>query len=195
MPCPYRYYVQSILRLGLAIDPKSLTLQLKSILSLLKPMETINLKEEVRNLIDKLPENFTWSDLISAVYLRQRMQSEQSQIKDIKPGIEPETFDEVEESSPKHSRFGSDQGIIIISDDFDEPLELLPSPLVDSLLEKAKELTKVSAELDEIIAKIEKERQIEQPQNFGEAIQKFRQENNLEEAGIESEVFEGLRDK
>ena len=195
MPCPYRYYVQSILRLGLAIDPKSLTLQLKSILSLLKPMETINLKEEVRNLIDKLPENFTWSDLISAVYLRQRMQSEQSQIKDIKPGIEPETFDEVEESSPKHSRFGSDQGIITISDDFDEPLELLPSPLVDRLLEKAKELTKVSAELDEIIAKIEKERQIEQPQNFGEAIQKFRQENNLEEAGIESEVFEGLRDK
>jgi len=195
MPCPYRYYVQSILRLGLAIDPKSLTLQLKSILSLLKPMETINLKEEVRNLIDKLPENFTWSDLISAVYLRQRMQSEQSQIKDIKPGIEPETFDEVEESSPKHSRFGSDQGIITISDDFDEPLELLPSPLVNRLLEKAKELTKVSAELDEIIAKIEKERQIEQPQNFGEAIQKFRQENNLEEAGIESEVFEGLRDK
>ena len=115
MPCPYRYYVQSILRLGLAIDPKSLTLQVKSILSLLKPMETINLKEEVRNLIDKLPENFTWSDLISAVYLRQRMQSEQSQIKDIKPGIEPETFDEVEESSPKHSRFGSDQGIITIS--------------------------------------------------------------------------------
>jgi len=41
----------------------------------------------------------------------------------------------------------------------------------------------------------EPERQIEQPQNFGEAIQKFRQENNLEEAGIESEVFEGLRDK
>ena len=166
MPCPYRYYVQSILRLGLAIDPKSLTLQLKSILSLLKPIETINLKEEVRNLIDKLPENFTWSDLISAVYLRQRMQSEQSQIKDIKPGIEPETFDEVEESSPKHSRFGSDQGIITISDDFDEPLELLPSPLVDRLLEKAKELTKVSAELAEIIAKIEKERQIDEPHRF-----------------------------
>jgi PIN domain nuclease of toxin-antitoxin system len=55
------------------------------------------------------------------------------------------------------------------------------------LLEKAKELTKVSAELTEIIAKIEKERQIEQPQNFWEAIQKFRQENNLEAAGIEAE--------
>ena len=86
MPCPYRYYVQSILRLGLAIDPKSLTLQLKSILSLLKPMETINLKEEVRNLIDKLPENFTWSDLISAVYLRQAMKSEPIQVKGIKQG-------------------------------------------------------------------------------------------------------------
>ena len=86
MPCPYRYYVQSILRLGLAIDPKSLTLQLKSILSLLKPMETINLKEEVRNLIDKLPENFTWPDLISAVYLKQAMKSEPIQVKGIKQG-------------------------------------------------------------------------------------------------------------
>ena len=86
MPCPYRYYVQSILRLGLAIDPKSLTLQLKSILSLLKPMETINLKEEVRSLIDKLPENFTWPDLISAVYLKQAMKSEPIQVKGIKQG-------------------------------------------------------------------------------------------------------------
>jgi hypothetical protein len=34
--------------------------------------------------------------------------------------------------------FGSDRGLITISDDFDEPLELLPSLLVNSLLEKAK---------------------------------------------------------
>ena len=68
------------------------------------------------------------------------------------------------------------------------------SLLVDSLLEKAKELTQVSAELTEIIANIEKERQIEQPQNFWEAIQKFRQENNLEAAGIEAEIFDGVRD-
>ena len=86
MPCPYRYYVQSILRLGLAIDPIPLILQLKSILSLLKPMETINLKEEVRNLIDKLPENFTWPDLISAVYLKQAMKSEPIQVKGRKQG-------------------------------------------------------------------------------------------------------------
>jgi len=42
----------------------------------------------------------------------------------------------------------------------------LPSPLVDRLLEKAKELTKVSAEIDEIIAKIEKKRQIDEPHSF-----------------------------
>lgn len=49
-------------------------------------METINLKEEVRSLIDKLPENFTWSDLISAVYLKQAMKSEPIQVKGIKQG-------------------------------------------------------------------------------------------------------------
>jgi predicted DNA-binding antitoxin AbrB/MazE fold protein len=69
-----------------SIAPKSLILQLKSILSLLKPMETINLKEEVRSLIDKLPENFTWPDLISAVYLKQAMKSEPIQVKGIKQG-------------------------------------------------------------------------------------------------------------
>ena len=68
------------------IAPKPLVLQLNSILSLLKPMETINLKEEVRSLIDKLPENFTWPDLISAVYLRQAMKSEPIQVKGIKQG-------------------------------------------------------------------------------------------------------------
>ncbi|WP_333308253.1 hypothetical protein [Microcoleus sp. B7-D4] len=171
-----------------------MALEFKYKLSLLKPMETINLKEEVRSIIDKLPENFTWSDLISAIYLRKRMPSQSIKVKGITETVEAETLHEVEESSPTFSRFGSDRGLITTSDDFDEPLELLPSPLVNSLLEKAKELTKVSAELTEIIAKIEKERQIEQPQNFWEAIQKFRQENNLEEAGIEAEVFEGLRD-
>jgi hypothetical protein len=48
-------------------------------------METINFKEEVRSLIDQLPENFTWSDLISA-YLRQGMKSEPIQVKGIKQG-------------------------------------------------------------------------------------------------------------
>ena len=49
-------------------------------------METINLKEEVCSLIDQLPENFTWSDLISAIYLRQAMKSEPIQVKGIKQG-------------------------------------------------------------------------------------------------------------
>jgi len=124
-------------------------------------METINLKEEARSLIDKLPENFTWNDLISAIHLRQRMQSQTIHIQGIKPEVEPETLDEVAESSPKLSRFGSDRGLITISDDFDEPLELLPSPLVDRLLEKAKELTNVSAELAEIIAIIDRERALD----------------------------------
>ncbi|MCY7382211.1 MAG: hypothetical protein LH628_06450 [Microcoleus sp. CAN_BIN18] len=157
-------------------------------------METINIKEEARSLIDKLPENFTWHDLMYAVYLRQTMKSDPIQGKEIKPGSEQETFDEVQDSSPKRSRFGSDKKIITTSDDFDEPLELLPSRLVDRLLEKAKELTNVSAELAGIIAQIEKERHIDQPQNFWEALQKFRQENNLEEEGIGPEVFEGVRD-
>lgn len=72
---------------------------------------------------------------------------------------------------------------------------MLASPLVDRLLEKAKELTNIPTELAVIIAKIEKERHIDRPQNFWEALQKFRQDNNLEEKGIEPEVFEGVRDK
>ncbi|MEG3928987.1 MULTISPECIES: DUF2281 domain-containing protein [unclassified Microcoleus] len=49
-------------------------------------METINLKEEVRSLIDKLPENFTWSDLMYAIYIRQAMKSAPIQVKGIKQG-------------------------------------------------------------------------------------------------------------
>ncbi len=157
-------------------------------------METINIKEEVRSLIDRQPENFTWSGLVSAIYHRQRMPSQSIQIKDIKPGVEPETFDEVEESSPTPRRFGSDRGLITISDDFDDPLDLLPSPWVYRLLEKAKKLTKVSAELAEIITKVEKERHIDKPDNFWEALHNFRQKNNLEAVGIEPEVFEVVRD-
>lgn len=153
-------------------------------------METINIKEEARNLIDRLPENFTWNDLISAIYLRQGMQSQAIKIENVRSGI-----DEVAKTSAQSSRFGSDKGLITTSDDFDEPLELLPSPLVDRLLEKAKELTNIPIELAVIIAKIEKERHIDRPQNFWEALQKFRQENNLEEEGIEPDVFEGVRDK
>ena len=74
-------------------------------------MESINIKEEVRSLIDQMPENFTWDDLISAIYLRQKLKS--------------------------------------------EPIQQA-----------------------EIIARIDRERDIDQPQNFWEAVQKFRQKNN-----------------
>jgi hypothetical protein len=49
-------------------------------------METLNIKEEARSLIDKLPENLTGCDLIAAIYLRQTMKSEPSRVKGIKQG-------------------------------------------------------------------------------------------------------------
>jgi len=67
-------------------------------------METLNIKVEARSLSDKLPDNFTWSDLIAAIYLRKKMQSPVIKIQNVKSGI-----DEVAESSPKPSRFGSDR--------------------------------------------------------------------------------------
>ena len=185
-------------------------------------METLNIKEEVRSLIDQMPENFTWDDLISAISLRQNLKSEPIQqeeklkrMKDFLASMSDEDREEWKKigdfldrerainrqismlaykRQQRYPLFGSDGGLITTSDDFDEPLELLPSPLVERLLEKAKELTKVSAELAEIIARIDRERDIDKPQNFWEAVQKFRQENNLEAAGIEPEVFEGVRD-
>jgi hypothetical protein len=33
-------------------------------------METVNIKEEARRLIDKLPENATWDDLMYEIYVR-----------------------------------------------------------------------------------------------------------------------------
>jgi hypothetical protein len=37
------------------------------------PME--NIKEEARKLIDKLPENSTWDDLIYQIYVRQTIEA------------------------------------------------------------------------------------------------------------------------
>ncbi|PAX48314.1 hypothetical protein [Brunnivagina elsteri] len=34
-------------------------------------MEKLNLKEEARKLIDKLPDNSTWDDLMYEIYVRQ----------------------------------------------------------------------------------------------------------------------------
>ncbi|MEL6456903.1 MAG: hypothetical protein AAFQ91_01460 [Cyanobacteria bacterium J06621_15] len=38
-------------------------------------METQNIKEEARRLIDKLPENSTWDDLMYEIYVRQAIES------------------------------------------------------------------------------------------------------------------------
>jgi hypothetical protein len=38
-------------------------------------MEIKNIKEEARRLIDKLPENFTWDDLMYEIYVRQAIEA------------------------------------------------------------------------------------------------------------------------
>ena len=38
-------------------------------------MTNIILKEEARRLIDKLPDNFTWDDLMYEIYVRQTVES------------------------------------------------------------------------------------------------------------------------
>ncbi|MGA9771886.1 MAG: hypothetical protein WBV94_22840 [Blastocatellia bacterium] len=37
-------------------------------------METINIKEEARRLVDQLPENSTWDDLMHEIYVRQAIE-------------------------------------------------------------------------------------------------------------------------
>ena len=38
-------------------------------------METISIKEEAKNLIDQLPEDFTWDDLMHQIYVRQAIEA------------------------------------------------------------------------------------------------------------------------
>lgn len=44
-------------------------------------MKTVNVKEEARRLIDKLPENCTWDDLIYAIYIRQGVEAGLADVK------------------------------------------------------------------------------------------------------------------
>ena len=37
-------------------------------------MEPINIKEEARRLVDRLPENSTWDDLMHEIYVRQSIE-------------------------------------------------------------------------------------------------------------------------
>ena len=37
-------------------------------------METIDIKEEARRLVDQLPENSTWDDLMHEIYVRQAIE-------------------------------------------------------------------------------------------------------------------------
>jgi len=38
-------------------------------------MSTINVKEEAKRLIEKLPENVTWDDLMHEIYVRQSIEA------------------------------------------------------------------------------------------------------------------------
>jgi len=42
---------------------------------ILNAMEIKNIKEEARRLIDKLPENSTWDDLMYEIYVRQAIEA------------------------------------------------------------------------------------------------------------------------
>jgi hypothetical protein len=37
-------------------------------------METISIKDEARRLVDQLPENSTWDDLMHEIYVRQSIE-------------------------------------------------------------------------------------------------------------------------
>ena len=38
-------------------------------------MESVNIKEQARRLIDRLPENSTWDDLMYEIYVRQTVEA------------------------------------------------------------------------------------------------------------------------
>lgn len=38
-------------------------------------MNTVNIKEEAKRLIEKLPENMTWDDLMHEIYTRQAIEN------------------------------------------------------------------------------------------------------------------------
>jgi len=38
-------------------------------------MSTMNIKEEAQRLIEKLPENITWDDLMHEIYVRQAIEA------------------------------------------------------------------------------------------------------------------------
>ncbi len=53
-------------------------------------MSTSNIKEEARRLLDKLPEDLTWDDLMHEIYVRQSIEAG---LKDAKAGRTNEVGD------------------------------------------------------------------------------------------------------
>ncbi len=51
-------------------------------------MSTVNVKEEARRLIEKLPDDVTWDDLMHEIYVRQAIEagladSEEGRVRDV----------------------------------------------------------------------------------------------------------------
>ena len=59
-------------------------------------METSNIKEEARRLIDNLPENSTWDDLMYQVYVRMAVEA----------GLADSKFNRVTSVEQVRKRFG-----------------------------------------------------------------------------------------
>ena len=58
-----------------------------------------NIKEEARRLIDRLPEDITWDDLMHEIYVRQSIQA----------GLDDSKAGRIVEVAEVRARFGLDQ--------------------------------------------------------------------------------------
>jgi hypothetical protein len=65
------------LKLPKQVDPESSHDYIHIILKIYGEifMSTANIKEEARRLIDKLPEDITWDDLMHEIYVRQSIEA------------------------------------------------------------------------------------------------------------------------
>ncbi|MDT4898745.1 MAG: hypothetical protein QOH25_3822 [Acidobacteriota bacterium] len=62
-------------------------------------METLNLKVEARRLIERLPDDATWDDLMHEIYVRQAIEA----------GLEDSRTDKLVSIEDVRSRFGLSQ--------------------------------------------------------------------------------------
>ena len=59
-------------------------------------MEAVNVKDEARRLIERLPDDVTWDDLMHEIYVRQAIEA----------GLEDSREGRVSDMKAVHARFG-----------------------------------------------------------------------------------------